>query len=330
MKISLFKNVVVSSFLIANQAVFAQDGGGTKPAGAGTDLDLKLSKAPAPAAEKAPPLPLHTIEGVGGLVITPTAYLVNPGAPGTVIGKPSLSATYVNARQKDVESIGITETFFGRLELGYAASRFGTGSLRHNVQDATGVDIGRDDVYLHNVNLRLLLLPENSFELPFLPAITAGAHFKFNDGIGDINHELGGALKTIGYKRDHGIDYTLTASKTFASVFGRPLLVSLGLRASEGSQLGYAGFGNEYHVTFEGNITYLITDNIGIAYEYRQKPDTFGRIGDLVRPEQDWQTIGLAYVFNPHATVAVGYGRFGNVLDTVERNGVAVQWKYEF
>ena len=44
--------------------------------------DAKPQPAPQEAApvEKGPPLPLHTIDGVGGVVITPIAYLVNPGA----------------------------------------------------------------------------------------------------------------------------------------------------------------------------------------------------------------------------------------------------------
>ena len=333
MKIRLFKIAIVASFFAAHQAAFAQDGAGTAPDTAGKSRLAPKAEELQPPPEKGAPLPLHSIEGVGGLIITPMAYLVNPGAPGTTIGKPSVSATYINARKKNVESVGITETFFGRIETGYAVSRFGTGTLRDSIKSVGLPDIGRDDVYLHNFNVRGLLLPENSFGQP-LPAITAGAHFKVNSGISDINDRLGGALSTIGYKRDYGVDYTLTASKTFASVFGRPLIVSLGLRASEGSQLGYVGFGDTYHVTVEGNVTYLITNNIGLAYEYRQKPDTFGGINaggkTLVGREQDWQTVGLAYVFNPHATLAVGYGYLGNVLDTNEKAAFAIQGKYEF
>ena len=44
----------------------------------------------------APPLPVHTVEGVGGGAITPMAYLVNPEPEGAVFGKPSVGLTYVN------------------------------------------------------------------------------------------------------------------------------------------------------------------------------------------------------------------------------------------
>jgi hypothetical protein len=278
---------------------------------------------------KGPPLPLHTIEGVGGIMITPTAYLVNPGPKNTVFGLPAASFTFVGAGEKNIETFAFTETILQRVELGYAISRFGTGTLDKHVKDATGVELSRDDVYLNNFNIRGNILPENSFGLNFLPAVTAGVHFKVNDGISQINSELGGALSKIGYRHSSGVDYTLTASKTIPKIFGRPLILSAGLRLSEASQLGYVGFGDTYHPSFEGNATYLITNWLAIAYEYRQKPQEFGRIDNLVRPEQAWQTIGLGFVLNPHLTATVGYGHFDNVLDTVENGGWAIQVKYE-
>lgn len=278
--------------------------------------------------EKAPPLPLHTIEGVGGIVITPVAYLVNPGPAGTTFGLPSFSATYVNADQQNIESLAFTETLFGRLELGYSPSRFGTGTLRHSLIDATGVDIGRNDVLLHNINARVLALPENSFGLP-LPAVTLGASVKVNDGIDEIDRKLGGVLGGIGLTKSTGVDFTVTATKAFPNVFGRPLLLTVGGRLSEGSQLGYVGFGNTYYATVEANVAYSVTDWLWLAGEFRQKPSTFGTVGDLVRREQNWWTVGAAFVINKHATFTAGYGHFGNVLNAVEDTGVAFQLKYE-
>jgi hypothetical protein len=58
--------------------------------------------------------------------------------------------------------------------------------------------------------------------------------------------------------------------------------------------------------------------------------DPYGRIGDLVRPEEDWWTAGVGFVPNSYATATVGYGHFGNLLNTVENTGWAVQLKHEF
>ena len=47
----------------------------------------------AAAPEEPPPLPFHSIEGVGGGAITPMAYLVNPGDECHVFGKPAVALT---------------------------------------------------------------------------------------------------------------------------------------------------------------------------------------------------------------------------------------------
>ena len=279
--------------------------------------------------EKGAPLPLHTIDGVGGVVITPIAYLVNPGPEKQVFGLPAISGTFVGAGQKNVTSFVITETLWRRLELGYSASRFGLGNLPTQVQTATTVDINRSDVWLHSLNARVLAIPENSFGVP-IPAITLGLQGKVNDGIGEINNRLGGALTGIGLRHDAGVDFVATATKLFAKGFGRPLILTAGLRVSAADQLGYVGFGDAYRPSFEVNAVYLVRDNVGLAFEYRQKRNAFSSIGTLVRKEDDWFTAGVAYVFNNHTTATAGYGHFGNVLNTAENYAWALSAKYEF
>ncbi len=314
--------VQILSFPLAAQAA---DGTSSK----------ETTQVVATTPEKAPPLPLHTIEGVGGIVITPVAYLVNPGPAGTTFGLPSTSVTYVKANTKNVETAAITETLFGRVELGYAASRFGVGNLVDEVRGVTGIGID-NHVVVHNFNARVLALPENSFDLP-LPAVTVGAAYKYNDGIGGINKQLGGALTGIGYDSNSGTDFTLTATKAFPHVFGRPLLVTAGLRLSEAEQLGYLGFGDTYRTTFEGNIAYGILDWLWLAAEFRGKANAYQQItnpakdgGYLIDREDNWWTVGAAFIVNPHATVTVGWGHFGPLLNTTENKGLAVQAKYEF
>jgi hypothetical protein len=297
----------------------------------------QVVEAPAPE-EKGPPLPLQTIEGTGGILVTPTAYLVNPSERfDGFAGLPSTSTTYVKAGAKNIEAFVATETLLKRFELGFSASRFGTGTFNNAVLNAAGADITRGDVFLYDANIRALALEENSFGLPFLPAVTAGASFKFNDGISTINRETGFALSSIGYKSSDGVDFTLTASKTlkYPVTFNRPLLISAGLLVSRASQLGYTGFGDSYSPTVEANIAYSITDWLWLAGEFRQKTDPYsGGItvngSKLVRPEQDWWTLGAAFVLNKNATFTAGYGNFGNLLNTVEITSWAVQLKYEF
>ncbi|MCK4624600.1 MAG: DUF3034 family protein [Phycisphaerae bacterium] len=283
----------------------------------------------APAA-KAPPLPFHTIEGYGGGAITPMAYLINPGPEGTKFGLPSASFTFCRLGTKDLETFSITETLFRRFELGYAISRLGLGTLPDDVNKAIpGMDI-RDDVYLHSFNVRTLLIEENSFGLP-LPAITVGVHFKINDGIKSIDKELGGAFRAIGFDRDHGVDYTLTASKMFPKLaLGRPVILTAGLRNSRAAQIGYLGFADHCTTTFEGSVCCLPTDQLVVAYEFRQKTNPYDKINGLVEDEDNWHAISASWIVNEHLTITGVYGAFGNLVNASADCSWGIQLKWEF
>lgn len=290
----------------------------------------KKAPAPEPEAKSGPPLPVHTTEGYGGGAITPTAYLVNPGPKGQVFGLPSISGTYVNIGQgKNVETFAITETLFGRVELGYGASRFGIGDVQDDIKRATGVSV-RDDVWLHNFNLRGLIVEENSAGQSWVPAITAGLHYKINSGIDEIDKDLGGAFKGIGLSRTDGYDFTLTASKTFPKVFGRPLIVSAGGRNSSAAWTGYLGFSDKRSFTFEGNVIYVPLDWLAFGYEYRGKTDPYSQIPGLVEGEDDLHTVDVIFMPNKRLSIALVYGAFGKVLNATDNKVGAVQVKWLF
>jgi hypothetical protein len=283
------------------------------------------------ASAEGPPLPLHTIEGSGGAILTPMAYLVNPPKKGDWFGLPAVGFSNVMMGHKNLQAFTVTENLFGRIEFGYALNRFDLGSLKGDVKDATGVDIGTD-VWMHNFNLRGLLVEENSFGTQWIPAVTAGIHFKVNDGISDINHKLGGALDSLGYDQPWGIDYTLTASKTIAETWtlNRPLIVTGGLRNSKASNLGYLGFGNECKTTFEGSVFYLPTDWLLVGYEFRQKGNQYSHLPGLIGKEDDWHAIDVTWLINKNTTLAAGWGAFGNMINSTENCAWWLQLKYEF
>jgi hypothetical protein len=52
-----------------------------------------------------------------------------------------------------------------------------------SLKDATTVSISRQEVQLYNANARLQVLKEGEFGQKWIPALTGGAHFKYNDGI---------------------------------------------------------------------------------------------------------------------------------------------------
>jgi hypothetical protein len=292
-----------------------------------------------PANEKGPPLPFHTIEGYGGGAITPFAYLVNPGKEDCLFGKPAGALSFVNAREKDLAAITVSETLFGRVELSYGGDRLGLGTLPADIDNFShhALSIEENDAWVHNFNVRGLLIKENDCILGFkAPAVTAGVHFKYNSEISHINDELGGALTGIGYRRNNGTDFTLTATKTFPKLLlDRPVVVSTGLRLSEAADLGFLGFGDKYHATFEGNVAWLPFDKILLAYEFRQKTDPYGTIpngagGFLIGTEDNWSAFDLGLIVNKNSTIVAGWGIFGTLANTEANNSWYLQYKYEF
>ncbi len=290
-----------------------------------------VTKAPSlpPQGPKGPPLPLHTIEGTSGGAITGMAYFANPGPPGTNVSLPSASYTFLAAGTKYIHSVAISEVFFERIELSYAWNRVGLGSFPDDVQDALGVNI-RDRIYLHNFNLRGILVPEDSFDM-WMPQIVGGVHLKVGQGLHSIDRRAFGIPSALGFERETGIDYTLMAGKRWQDpVLKRPLLTNVGVRFTQAAQIGWLGFGNDWHANVEANIAWIPTDWLAMAYEYRQKQSPLSRAEPLVGKEEDWHTVLLAWLINDRATLAAVVGNLGKVVNTTEHWAYGIQFKYEF
>jgi len=284
---------------------------------------------PAAAPSQPPPLPFHTIEGYGGGAITPIAYLVNPPPEGQTLGLPAAAFSYVSLADKSLIALTLTETLLGRFELGIGADQLSLGTLPGDIQGYTGVNIGTNSLWLNSFNLRVLALPENSFDLP-LPALTTGVQFKYNYGIDGINDSLGGALNTIGYQRPYGADFTLTATKAIIiPEWERPLILSAGGRGSDSNSLGFLGFGNRWSVTFEGNVVLIPIDNWVVAYEFRQNGNSYGTIPPLLRGVDNWNAFDISYMVGSHIDIVAGYGIFGNIANTTADSAWWLHFKYE-
>lgn len=280
------------------------------------------------------PLPLHTIEGTSGVFLTPTAYLANPPKEGDMFGLPSVSTSFAVIGEKDLESLSVTQNIWGTVELGYAVERLGLGDWPADVRTATGGTHVDNHVVLHNFNIRYMAVKEGSFDASWMPAVTVGAHFKWNDSTNNLDRQLGGLLRTLGADHDWGTEFTVTASKTITDLLPNPMIISGGIRNSDAIHTGLVGFAGERRTTFEGSIIYFLTEKLAFAAEYRQKPDLLNQFSTggkhLVKAENDWWSLCLAYVFNDHLTMSGGYANFGNVLNHHESNVWALQMKYEF
>ena len=283
----------------------------------------------------APPLPCHNVEGNSGVFITSTAYLANPPEGDSIFGLPSFSTSFAAIGEKDYESFAVTENIWGKVELGYALERIGLGDWPADVSTATAGTVHVDNYVLkHNFNTRLMVIEEGSFDCTWMPAVTLGAHFKWNEGHSHINRQTGGLCDMLGVDHDSGTDFTAVATKTIAGWLPRPLIVSAGLRNSDAIHTGLLGFAGERRTTFEGSIIYFLTDRLLLASEYRQKSDLCDQFSmggrHLIKAENDWYDLCLGYIVNDHLTIAGGYANFGNVLNHRENNVWAIQAKYEF
>ena len=299
------------------------------------DAAVTDTNAQPATTEKGPPLPLHQIEGNGGIFSTLSAYIVNPPRNNELLGRPSLGFAYVSlGHEVNLEALTLTESPWKRVELGYGWDRLGLGDLPSALHNALGSYNGPSEVELHNFNGRLQLLKEGEFDQKWIPALTFGTHYKYNDGIADVRSAVKAAagsdvLGNAGIAHNQGVDYTLYASKLFTQL-PRPILIELGGRATDGVWNGLGGFTAHYSFLFEGNAVVFITKQLALAAEYREQPNDYKPVGDLVKKEGDWWTIDAAYVVNNHLTLAAGYGHFGNVLNH-QANGVwGVTTKWEF
>lgn len=285
---------------------------------------------PAPEAgeapTKGPPLPLYTVEGTGGGLIVPMAYLVNAG-PGA---GPGAGYTFVKIGKKTIHQVAVTQTFLGRIEVGYSLVTLDLGDFPNDVQKHTGVDIDFSHIVQHNFSLRGLLVEENTGS-PLMPAITGGVTFKYTPAVQEIDRRLRGGVRALGMARNNGTDFTLHASKTIPNVVcGRPVMLTGGLRFSQAAQLGLLGYGDAYRLTGEGNIAVMATDWLAIGYEFRQKKNPYRTLGRLVGEEDNWHTILVAFILNPRLVVACGWGHFGNMVNHNEPGVWGLHVKYEF
>ena len=288
--------------------------------------------ADAPPA-KGPPLPLHTTFGYAGGAITPMAMFCNPGAPGSTASLPSVAYTFISVGGKKFHAVTISQVFFERVEFSYAYNHLNVGSFYNQAKKISGgaLNMGHDNVQLHNFNLRVMLAKDGDFGCKLMPAVAVGVHFMYNSRIGSINNKLGGALTSLGYDDNFGIDWTLTATKLLIEpIFNRPVIITAGLRLSRAAQMGLFGFGDDYQASFEGSLVYWPFDWVALGYEFRQKHDPYHGIPGLLNQEDSWHTILLAFILNERTTIAGVIGFVGNVGNAEDTIALGVQAKYEF
>jgi len=237
-----------------------------------------------------------TIEGSAGGGIVPWAVINGYASSDQWSLTAMNSAVYVD--DFTLHSMGASLSIDNRFELSIAKQTFDLDTL--------GGKLGQDIV-----GIKYKLAGEVLYTA--MPQISLGLQYKRVDDF---------ALpQAVGARDDWGLDVYLAASKVyFETIAGRNLVTNLTLRATKANQTGLLGFGtatnNDYTLQAEASIAVLLTDNIALGYEYKQKPDELS-----FAQEQDWQDIFVAWFVNKHLSVVGAYVDLGSIAGFKQQQG---------
>ncbi|KVX00645.1 DUF3034 family protein [Shewanella frigidimarina] len=237
-----------------------------------------------------------TIEGSAGGGIVPWAVINGYASSDQWSFTAMNTAVYVD--DFTLHSIGASLSIDNRFELSIAKQTFDLDTL--------GGKLGQDIV-----GVKYKLVGEVLYTA--MPQISLGLQYKRMDDF---------ALpQAVGARNDWGVDIYLAASKVyFDAIAGRNLVTNLTLRATKANQTGLLGFGtatnNDYQLQAEASIAVLLTDNIALGYEYKQKPDQLG-----FAEENDWQDIFMAWFVNKHLSIVGAYVDLGSIAGFEQQQG---------
>ncbi|MGI2101796.1 DUF3034 family protein [Shewanella sp. S23-S33] len=236
------------------------------------------------------------IEGSAGGGIVPWAVINGYGSSGEWSATAMATGVYVD--DFTLKVIGASLSFDNRFELSVARQTFDL--------DTMGGELGQD---IFGVKYKL------AGELLYtaMPQITLGAQYKRVD---DFT-----IPQAVGARDDWGLDVYVAASKVFFdAIAGRNVLLNGTVRATKANQTGLLGFGtqanHDYQFVLEASAAVLLTDNVALGIEYRQKPNelAFAR-------EDDWQDVFLAWFINKHLSVVTAYANLGSIAGFEEQRG---------
>lgn len=198
--------------------------------------------------------PFVNLEGVGGIALNPLAYLADSDGENShfkiadieVVGKPRFGFWYIRLSnvKADWTSVGVADTFFKRLEVSYGYEAVNQKAFAVKEKN--------------NVGTKLLILPENSFGLKFIPAISVGGIFKHTSEVG------------IGVKT-RGQDVYGVATKLI-TLLPRPVLLSAGAVYTNGQTTGVFGYNKDRKTVGFGNVDVILPWNLVVGFEYKQGP----------------------------------------------------------
>lgn len=120
---------------------------------------------------------------------------------------------------------------------------------------------------------------------------------------------------------DEGTDVYLAASKAhLGALFGYNLFWDLTLRATKANQFGLLGFGGDnndsYQIMAEGSVAVLLSRQLVLGMEYRQKPDNLPGL-----EEEDAMDVFVAYIPNKQFNLTAAWVDLGTIAGSENQRG---------
>lgn len=240
---------------------------------------------------------LIQLEGSGGGGLVPWATLSGYDSRDQV----SVTAVVTNVDVDDyrLSVLGISASFYDRLELSVAQQRF-------DLKDA-GVSIKQN---IYGAKYRLY----GDAVYSQWPQISAGLqHKQLTD------QAIASALEAD--KTSSGTDFYLAATKVhLGGVAGYNGVWNITARATKANELGLLGYGglsnDSYQLMFEASAGILFSRHLAVGIEYRQKPDNLG-LG-----EDDWSDIFVSYMPNKAFSVTLAWANLGKIAGADGQDGL--------
>lgn len=237
-----------------------------------------------------------SIEGSAGGGIVPWAVINGYGSD----DEWSIQAfgTRVAVDDFTLHAAGLGYSWDNRWELSYARQQFKLDTIGGQLrQDILGIK--------YRVTGQLLYTA--------LPQISLGLQYKRH-----LDFDL---PALVGARSRSGVDLYLAASKVWLdAIAGRNLLLNGTVRATQANQTGLLGFGNEHsnrhRLMFEGSAALLLTHQLAVGVEFRQKPNRLA-----FADEQHWRDIFVAWFVNRKLSVTAAYADLGDIAGLPSQQG---------
>lgn len=239
---------------------------------------------------------LSQIEGSGGGGIVPWATLSGYDSRDQV--SVSVLSTRVDVDDYRLDVLGLSVSFYDRLEISAAHHRFDLKTLSTDInQNIFGIKyrLYGDAVYSD------------------WPQISVGIqHKRLEDKA--IATFLGAD------NASSGTDFYVVATKVhLGAVAGYNGFWSLAARATKANEMGLLGFGGQdndaYELVLEGSAGVFFSRHLAAGIEYRQKPDNLG-LG-----EDDWMDFFISYLPSKDFGVTLAWTDLGAIAGAADQKG---------